>query len=77
MEGETGHTTMFLDALEGVARTSLEAASITRNYPAGSILFAEQQVPEYVFIVERGRVKSDRKRGLPYPILPQCQLGCS
>lgn len=57
MAGHAHNTPTFIAALTGEALEAFHAASITREYPSGESLFVEQQSPQYVFVIERGKVK--------------------
>lgn len=57
MGSQDDHRPSFSTALSGEALAIFNAASIAHDYSAGSNLFVEQQAPEYVFVIERGRVK--------------------
>jgi CRP/FNR family cyclic AMP-dependent transcriptional regulator len=47
----------FLNEVSVDLRTELEALSSLSSCPAGTILFAEDQIPEEIFIILEGRVK--------------------
>ena len=47
----------FLDAIDDRAAAELEAAGVTRRWPAGSVVFHEGDHPDRVLVVREGRVK--------------------
>jgi CRP/FNR family cyclic AMP-dependent transcriptional regulator len=50
-------STKFVAELNSEALAALNRISTKRDYAAGKSLFIKQQSPEYVFVIERGRVK--------------------